>query len=58
MILSFVDKLNEWIEPFRTWIENNHNNPFLWAGLVLVGLAIFAITYDGSISSSVGQTKN
>ena len=46
MILSFVDKLNEWIEPFRTWIENNHNNQFLWAGLVLVGLAIFAITYD------------
>ena len=25
MVLSIIDKLNEWVNPFKTWIEDNHN---------------------------------
>ncbi len=46
MILDIIETINEWIEPFRAWLEENHSNPFLWAGLVLLGLLIFTITYN------------
>ncbi len=46
MILSIIDTINEWIEPFRSWIMANHDNPFLWAGLVVLGLIIFTFTYN------------
>ena len=46
MLLSFLDKLNEWVEPFKDWIYEHHNNPFLWLGLFLIGLAIFGMTYS------------
>ena len=49
MILTIIDKLNEWVEPFHTWLDNHHNNPFLWLGLFLGGLAVFFITY-GALS--------
>lgn len=50
MILSIfstiIDKLNEWIEPFHKWVDNNHGNPFMWGGFFLLGLAVFFITYE------------
>ena len=46
MILNIIDTINEWIEPFRSWIMNNHDNPFLWAGLVILGLLVFTFTYN------------
>ena len=45
MILSIIDKLNEWAEPFKEWITANYGNPLLWAGLFLAGLAVFFLTY-------------
>lgn len=45
-MLNIVDKLNEFVEPFKAWIDNNHNNPFMWLAFVLIGIAIFAITYS------------
>ena len=49
MILTIIDKLNEWVEPFHAWLDNNHSNPFLWLGLFLAGLAVFFMTY-GALS--------
>ncbi len=46
MILTIIDKLNEWIEPFHAWVDNNHNNPIMWIAFFLIGLAIFAFTYS------------
>ena len=46
MILSIIDKLNDFIEPFNDWIVANHNNPFMWLAFVLIGIAVFAITYS------------
>ena len=46
MILSIIDKLNDFIEPFKDWIVANHNSPFMWLAFVLIGIAVFAITYS------------
>ena len=46
MILSIIDNLNEWVEPFHAWLDNNHMNPLLWLGLFLGGLAVFFMTYE------------
>lgn len=46
MLLSIIDTLNEWVEPVRVWLDNNHGNPLLWLGLFLLGLAIFTFTYN------------
>lgn len=45
-MLNIVDKLNDFIEPFKAWVDNNHNNPFMWLAFVLIGIAVFAITYN------------
>jgi hypothetical protein len=29
-MLSIVDKLNEWMEPVKGWIDANHGNPIFW----------------------------
>lgn len=46
MILSIIDKLNEWMEPVKAWIDANHSNPVMWIAFFLIGLAIFAFTYS------------
>ncbi len=46
MILDIIDSINEFIEPARSFVEDNHNNPFMWLAFVLIGIAIFAITYN------------
>ena len=45
MTLSIIDKINEWIEPFRSFVMNNHNNPVMWLMFVLIGIAIFSLVY-------------
>ena len=45
MILSVVDKLNEWAESFRNFIQSYYSNPLLWIGLFLAGIVLFYITY-------------
>ena len=51
MTLSIVDKLNEWMEPIKGWIDANHGNPVFWVGLVIAGVAIFFMTY-GALSKN------
>ena len=41
MILNIIDKLNEWVQPFKAWVDANHNNPLLWIGFFVIGLAVF-----------------
>lgn len=43
---TFLDWLSGLVEPFRDWIIENHNNPFLWLGLLLLGLVVFGIGYN------------
>ena len=45
-MLSIADKLNEWVEPIKAWIDANHGNPFMWLAFFLIGLAIFFMTYN------------
>lgn len=46
MMLDIIESINDFVEPFKAWIEENHNNPFMWLAFVLIGIAIFAITYN------------
>lgn len=46
MILNFFDTLQEWIEPFKEFIFEHHNNPIFWLALFLIGLATFFLTYS------------
>ena len=46
MILDIIESINEFVEPFKAWVEDNHNNPFMWLAFVLIGIAVFAITYN------------
>lgn len=45
MTLSIIDKINEWVEPFRNWVIANHSNPVMWLGFILIGILIFSITF-------------
>lgn len=40
----------DWLENvssnFKDWIAAHGSNPFLWVGIFLAGLLIFAITYN------------
>lgn len=41
-MLSIVDKLNEWVEPFKNFVEENHNNPIMWLAFFLIGIFVFS----------------
>lgn len=46
MILNLWETINTFADNIKDWIvENGQNNPVLWVGLFLLGLAIFGITY-------------
>lgn len=45
-IKEINDKLNEWMEPVKAWIDANHGNPLMWIAFFLIGLAVFFITYN------------
>ncbi len=49
MKLDFLVKIYKWlgnlIEPIRTWLFENHNNPFLWIGLNVGIILIFSVVY-------------
>ena len=42
---NIIQKLNEWIEPARDWLNANHNNPVVWGTFFLIGLFIFGVVY-------------
>lgn len=45
MILNFLDTLQKWIEPFRDFIFEHHNNPIFWIVIIGIVLAIFFLGY-------------
>ena len=45
MILNILDKLQEWIEPFREFAFQHHNNPFFWIIIMGIAIAAFFIGY-------------
>lgn len=45
-MLNVMDKLDEWVKPFKDFIIRNHNNPLLWVALVIIGLMVFGIAYN------------
>ena len=44
-IKNFVEWGEEFIKPFKNFIENNHGNPILWIVLLFIGIGLFAYTY-------------
>ena len=48
---TIIEFGEEFIEPFREFIENNHGNPILWVALLGAGLGLFAFTY-GALSKN------
>lgn len=45
-MLEIIETLAKWADTFKDFVMNNHTNPFLWAGIILVALAIFGIVYS------------
>ena len=45
-MLSIMETLEKWTETFKDFIMNNHSNPILWIGIIIIGLAIFGFVYD------------
>ena len=45
-MLGIMETLQKWADTFKEFIMRNHTNPFLWAGIILVALAIFGIVYS------------
>ena len=39
-MLTIVDKLNEWVEPFKRFVMENHGNPIMWLAFVLIGIFV------------------
>lgn len=46
MFRNIIDTVNSWLEPVKEWLFEHHNNPLLWLGFFLIGVAIFAIGYS------------
>lgn len=36
---------NEVTEPVRDFFVENARNPFLWVGIIVIGLIVFEVTY-------------
>ena len=45
-LLNIIDKLNEWVKPFKDFVDANHYNPIMWLVFFLIGLAVFFGTYS------------
>ena len=46
MFLSIWSAMNDAAEEFKQWIFDHYNNPLLWVGLIVIGLAVFTMTYN------------
>lgn len=40
-----VTWFNEFFEPVKEFFVNNSRNPFLWVGIIVLGLLVFEIVY-------------
>ena len=45
IMLNIVDKLNEWIEPFKNFVMKYHDNPMMWLAFVLIGIFAFSVVF-------------
>lgn len=45
MLENVYNTVNSWLEPVKEWLFENHNNPLLWLGFFLIGVAIFSAGY-------------
>ena len=45
MLLGIVDKLNDLVKPFKDFVDTNHGNHLMWLAFVVIGLAVFFMTY-------------
>lgn len=45
MILNVFESVSKVANNVKEWMIANGNNPFLWVGLFMLGLAVFAFTY-------------
>ena len=43
---EFINSLEEMSDNFQDWIIENQSNPLLWMGFLVLGLAVFFITYS------------
>ena len=46
MIDQIVKKLDEWTEPMQDFFMSQHDNPIFWIIVFVIGLAVFALTYN------------
>ena len=44
--MKIIETLEKWAEVFKNFIMNNHANPILWIGMIIISLAIFGFVYD------------
>ena len=45
-MLGIMETLEKYADEIKEFIMKNHTNPFLWAGIILVSLAIFGVVYS------------
>ena len=45
-MLSIMESLEKLSDTFKQFILDNQNNPVLWIGLVVLGVALFGTTYN------------
>lgn len=46
MVLSFLDKMEEWLEPVREFIFENHGNPVFWVIIIVIAIVTFFMVYS------------
>lgn len=46
MILTIWDTLEKWSEEFKTYMTTNDHSVFLYTGLFVIGLIIFALVFS------------
>lgn len=45
-MLGIMESLEKVSDTFKQFILDNQNNPVLWIGLVVLGVALFGFTYS------------
>ena len=44
--LSLWEKMEEWADSFREWIQKNYANPLLWIGILVFAFVLFRSLYS------------
>ena len=46
-VLSIMDKLKEWSDKLKQFVNDNYSNPLLWVGILAFGIILFKVLYSG-----------